>query len=497
MKNINQLFDKNDFFHLGKEKLVAGITNNSKNVDKNFIFFAIKGTKSDGHQFVEEAIKKGAVCVVAEDINTAVKVKNQFPDISIIYTENTRKKQAEVARKFYEHPDKELKVIGVTGTNGKTTVSHLIAQLLELSGKNVGVIGTINYRVGERVISEGRTTPDSIEWFSLLRKMRDMGAEYVVAEISSHALDQYRVYRTDFSGTVFTNLSQDHLDYHKDMESYFNAKEKLFKAIGRYTPAVINTDDIYGRRIYEKYRDKNVSGYGRKNTDFVITDLKLSEKGSQFCIAYGEEKHQIRTSLIGLFNVYNVAAAFSLMVKMEFPVKDLIENIKRLKPVRGRVEIVKGNDFTVVIDYAHTPDALKNILETLNQFKKGRVITVFGAGGDRDKGKRPLMGKVASELSDIVVITTDNPRTENPLKIIEDIKKGIQQKEKITVIPDREKAIKKAVELAEKGDIVLIAGKGHETYQIIGDQIIHFDDREVAEKYIKKRQQMLPRQEKY
>jgi UDP-N-acetylmuramoyl-L-alanyl-D-glutamate--2,6-diaminopimelate ligase len=494
-KSINRLFEKEDFFSLGKETAVAGITNNSKEVKKNYVFFAVKGTKTDGHRFVEEAVKKGACCVVVEDLHTAVKIKKNYPEITVVYTDNSRKKQAEVSRRFYGYPDKELKIIGITGTNGKTTVSHLTARILELSGKKTGIIGTINYRVGEEVISEGRTTPDSTHWFSLLRKMRDMGAKYIVAEISSHALDQYRVHGTEFSGAVFTNLSQDHLDYHKDMESYFKAKEILFKMIDQNTPAVVNTDDIYGRRIYEKY--KNLSGFGIQKTDFTISDIKLSDRGSRFFITYKKNRYKIETGLIGLFNVYNTAASFSILMEMGFSADSIIEKIKKLKPVRGRAEIIKGDGFTVVIDYAHTPDALKNILETLNHLKRGKLITVFGAGGDRDRGKRPLMGKVASELSDVIIITTDNPRTEDPEKIIEEIKKGIKDSRKVMIISDREKAIEKSIETAEKGDIILIAGKGHETYQIIGNRKIYFDDREVAEKYIKKRQQMLPRQEKY
>ena len=495
-KKIDQLFEKKEIVNTGKDKYITGLSNNSKDIKNGYVFFAIKGTIADGHSFAEEAIKKGASAVVVQDADIAKKIKEKYPDVWVFLVKDTRKKQAEVSRKFYDFPDKKVKIIGITGTNGKTTVSYLISQLIEKSGKKTGIIGTIDYRVGDVVISEGRTTPDSIQWFKTLKQMSDLGAEYVVAEVSSHALDQMRVYGTQFSGAVFTNLSQDHLDYHKNMEEYFLAKERLFDMLDRETPAVVNTDDIYGKRLYSRF-NKNISGVGTQNNpEFKIEDIKLSEKGSSFFLHWKNKKIPVKTKLIGLFNVYNTALSISILLKMGFSHEFLSKASEDLKPVRGRLERIEGNGFSVFVDYAHTPDALKNVLQTLKALKKGRLITVFGAGGDRDRSKRPLMGEVASELSDIVIITSDNPRSEDPIKIIEDIKSGIKGNS-FKVIPDREKAIKEAVYTASEGDIILIAGKGHESYQIVGKDIIPFDDLKVAKKYIKKRQQVLPRQEKY
>ena len=487
-KKIDQLFEKKEIINTGKDNHVKGLSNNSKDVKNGYVFFAVKGTNTDGHRFVEEAVKNGASAVVVQDTETAKKVKERYPDVWVVLTQDTRKKQAEVSRKFYGFPDRKIKIIGITGTNGKTTVSYLISQLIENSGRKTGIIGTIDYRVGDRVICEGRTTPDSIQWFRTLKQMSDMGAEYVVAEISSHALDQMRVYGTQFSGAVFTNLSQDHLDYHKSMEEYFSAKEKLFDMLNGETPAVVNTDDIYGSRLYNRLKkNKNISGIGTQNSpDFKIEDIKLSEKGSSFFLRWENKKLPVKTKLIGLFNVYNTALSISTLLKMGFSPEFLSKASENLQPVRGRLERIEGNGFSVYIDYAHTPDALKNVLQTLKDIKKRRLITVFGAGGDRDRSKRPLMGKVASELSDLVILTSDNPRTEDPLKIIDEIKSGIKGNS-FKVVPDREKAIKEAVYTASEGDIVLIAGKGHESYQIIGKKTIPFDDLKVAKKYIKKR----------
>ena len=497
-KKLDQLFGKKEIINTGKDKQVTGLSNNSKDIKNGYVFFAIKGTNADGHRFVEEAIKNGASAVVVQDINIGKKIKKKYPEVWVVLTQDSRKKQAEVSKRFYGFPDQKIKIIGITGTNGKTTVSYLISQLIEKSGRKTGIIGTIDYRVGDKVICEGRTTPDSIQWFKTVKQMADFGAEYVVAEVSSHALDQMRVYGTHFSGAVFTNLSQDHLDYHKNMEEYFSAKKKLFDMLDRKTPAVVNTDDIYGKRIYQNFRNiKNVSGVGTQNTpEFKIEDIKLSEKGSSFSLRWKNKKIPVKTKLIGLFNVYNTALSISILLKMGFSPEFLSIASEDLEPVRGRLERIEGKGFSVFVDYAHTPDALKNVLQTLKDLKKGRLITVFGAGGDRDRSKRPIMGKVASDLSDLVIITSDNPRTEDPLKIINDIKAGIKGNS-YKLIPDREKAIKEAVYTASEGDVILIAGKGHESYQIVGKEVIPFDDLKVAKKYIKKRQQVLPRQEKY
>ncbi len=468
-------------------KDVKGITNNSKKVKEDYLFVAIRGTSVDGHNFIDEAVKKGATHIVLEDKEKKKEIENKYPYIKTFLTDNARKTQAIISRELFGNPDKNLTVIGITGTNGKTTTSNLIYQYLNLFNKDAGIIGTIEYRFKDRVFSSGRTTPDSIEWFSLLGKMKDLGAEYVVSEVSSHAVDQYRIYGTRFSAAVFTNLTQDHLDYHKTMENYFLAKKRFFEyALEKNsdTICIINTDDNYGKRIFNelKVKGKNIFSYGRKQSNYIIENVDISLKGTNFNLIFKGKRYLVETKLLGEFNVYNLTAAISTLHSLGFPLKELVEKASNLNPIKGRFETVYSGDFLVVNDYAHTPDALENILRSLKKIKHNRLIVVFGAGGDRDKTKRPLMGKVAEKFADIVILTSDNPRTEDPLQIIEDIKKGMEKSP--VVIEDREQAIKKAIEIANKGDIVLVAGKGHETYQIIGDKILPFDDTKVIKKYV-------------
>ena len=489
MKNLNELFKPENIYYKGNTEPIVYLTNNSKKVKPNSAFFAIKGTKFDGHKFLDDAVSKGANTLIVQDKETAYRLKRSYPFLNIILTDNTRKVQAEAASKFFDEPSKKLKVIGVTGTNGKTTTANLISQYLELNDKNCGIIGTISYRFKDKIFSAGRTTPDSIEWNYLLKKMKDLKADYVVSEISSHAVDQYRIYGTKFTGGIFTNLTQDHLDYHLTMENYFKSKMRFFDYIyetNKNAVFSINTDDEYGKRIYEKYKDKiNIISYGREKAEFKILETNSDIKGVSFKFEYKGRVRKVFSSLRGDFNIFNIAASLSFLLKHGLDEEFLIEATSKLKPIRGRFEILEGEDFLVVNDYAHTPDALENILLSLNKIKKRRIIAVFGAGGDRDKTKRPVMGRIAEELSDIIILTSDNPRSEEPQKIIEDICKGIKGKKEIYKIIDRKEAIKKAIEIAETDDIVLIAGKGHETYQIIGDKIYHFDDLDVAKRYLK------------
>jgi UDP-N-acetylmuramoyl-L-alanyl-D-glutamate--2,6-diaminopimelate ligase len=496
-KFFSQLLDKDNIFYIGNSKPVSYLSNNSKDIKENTLFFAIKGTKVDGHNFIEDAVSNGATGVVVERKDIADWLREKYPFLNIALVENTRITQAITARKFFNYPDKKLKVIGVTGTNGKTTVSHLIAQFLEKAGTKTGIIGTTGHKIGEKIIFEGMTTPDTIQWYFLLDRFYKEGAEYVIAEVSSHALDQYRVYGTEFYGGIFTNLSQDHLDYHKTLNNYFQAKSKLFEYIKKGGIISINIDDIYGQKLFRGLRRKNKISYGMsEKADFKISSYNLSINSTEFRVEYKGEVKKVKTNLLDLFNIYNLSAAFSFLLKDGMDINFLIENAQNLKPVKGRFEVIEGSDFVVINDYAHTPDALEKILSSLNEIKQNRIIVVFGAGGDRDKEKRPLMGHIASTLADIVIITSDNPRSENPEDIIKQIKEGINKNANAIDILDREEAIKKAIFMAEKGDIVLIAGKGHENYQIIGNKKFPFDDTEVAKKYIKKRQQKLPRQEK-
>ncbi len=469
---------------------IKGISNNSKNIKEGYLFVAIKGNNLDGHLFIEDAIKRGARFILLQDRDLKDVLSKKYPYVRFFISENTRKSQALISKRFFKNPDRYLNIIAVTGTNGKTTVSNLIYQYLNFAGKNAGIIGTIYYKYKENLYSSGRTTPDSIEWYSLLLDMYRKGAQYVVAEISSHALDQYRVYGTRFSGAIFTNLTQDHLDYHKTMEHYFNSKKFLFDYISETNPEAtvsINIDDEYGKRIYKslKGKIKNLVDYGKDKSRFQIKNIEISTKGTLFDLYIDGKKYRIKTDLLGFFNVYNLTAAISYLYTEGFSVDFLVENAKKLKPVKGRFETVYAGEFLVVNDYAHTPDALANILRSLKQINHRRIIVVFGAGGDRDKGKRPLMGEISEKYADIIILTSDNPRSEKPEDIIKDIKSGI--KKDVIVEVDRENAIKRAISLAEKGDIILVAGKGHETYQIVGDKKYYFDDTEVIKKYLKEK----------
>lgn len=489
MKNLYDLITEEKIVNLGKSQVIKGISNNTSKVDKDFIFFAIKGTNVDGHDFIQQALEKGANTVFIEKEDLVEKLKNDYPDVNIVLSKNTRKSLAIVANKFYDEPSKDLKVVGITGTNGKTTVSNLLAQYYEKSGYKVGVIGTINYRVGDEVLSSGHTTPDPIQWFQTLKTMKEKGAQVVVAEVSSHAADQYRVYSTKFHGGIFTNLTQDHLDYHKTMENYFLAKREFFNQIQLFNNKAIgsvNIDDQYGKRIYNDFKEKiDFITYGLNQGEFQVKDYTLSLFQTEFTASYKNKNINFKTKLRGFFNILNISASVSFLIKDGFDIDFLTRETYNLKPIKGRFEVIEGRNFIVVIDYAHTPDALENILKSLKKLKQNRIITVFGAGGNRDKGKRPLMGKVAEKFSDIIILTSDNPRDEEPMEIIKDILEGIKDKSKVFIEEDRKKAIEKALKLAMKNDIVLVAGKGHENYQIIKDQIIHFDDKEVVEKILK------------
>lgn len=489
MRNLYELITEEKIVNTGKSQIIKGLSNNASKIEKDFIFFAIKGTTFDGHDFIKQAIQNGANTVFIERQDLVENLKRDYNNINIVLSQNTRKSLAIVSNRFYDEPSKDLKVVGITGTNGKTTVSNILAQYYELAGYKVGVIGTINYRVADEILSSGHTTPDPIEWFKTLKIMKEKGASVVIAEVSSHAVDQFRVYSTKFHGGIFTNLTQDHLDYHKTMENYFLAKREFFNQINIFNPKAIgsvNIDDDYGKRIYNDFKDKiDFITYGIKNGDFRIKDYNLSISETEFTATYKNRFFNFKTKLRGFFNILNIASAVSFLIKDGFELDFLIKTTKDLKPIKGRFEVIEGKDFIVVVDYAHTPDALENILKSLNEIKQNRIITVFGAGGNRDKGKRPLMGKVAEKLSDIVILTSDNPRDEEPMDIIKDILEGIQDKSKVILEEDRRKAIENAIKLAQREDIILVAGKGHENYQIIKDKIIHFDDKEIIKEILK------------
>lgn len=454
-------------------KGAKGIGFNSKEVEKGYIFVAIKGTKLDGHDFVQEALERGACFVFVEK---EVPIK----DPRIIKVEDTRAILGELSNLFFGEPSKSLKVIGITGTNGKSTSTHIVESILNTAGIKTGLMGTIYYRLGEKIYQyEGRTTPDPIKWHSTLKAMLEDGAEAVVCEISSHALDQKRVWGTHFHTVAFTNLSQDHLDYHQTMENYFMAKAKLFTDYS-YHYAIINGDDEWGKRLTKI--SSNVKSYGRDG-DLKIRDFSTGFKGSRLEVEYEGKRYTFFSNLRGDFQAYNLSLGILLGFLWGIPAEVIQEGIKSIY-VPGRFETYKGKGFIVVIDYAHTPDALEKILRTARRMTKNRLIAVFGAGGNRDRTKRPIMGKVAEELADLIVITSDNPRFEDPMDIIGDILKGIEKREKVIVEVDRKRAIEMAINLAKKGDIIVIAGKGHEDYQEIKGVKYPFKDSEVVKEVL-------------
>ncbi len=466
------------------EAEVKGITADSRAVRDGFVFVAIKGVSLDGHRFIEEAIKRGARVIIAQS-SEAVSLESQIP--FLIRVKDTRVALAKLAAEFYANPSSRMKVIGITGTNGKTTVTYLIEAIINEAGFSVGVIGTIDYRFKNTVIPSKNTTPGPLDLQSLFAEMLGQGVNYAVMEVSSHALAQDRVGGIKFHSAIFTNITQDHLDYHQTKEEYFQAKSKLFKNIRSPAYAVINNDDPYAARL-KKITQAKIITYGITNdSDVMARDIKFDISHTEFTLRdnINQRELKLRTQLIGIFNAYNILAAVTWALNDGLDQKTILSALEKFSFVPGRLEKIdsKGG-FKVFVDYAHTEDALKNVITTLKQLPHKRLIVVFGCGGERDKTKRPKMGFVVTELADFAVITSDNPRSEDPEDIIADIKQGIK-KDNYCVAVDRGEAIKKSLSMASPGDIVLLAGKGHENYQILKDRYIEFDDREVARQCLK------------
>ena len=479
---LSELLDKNLITTVSGdiEVEISKICYDSRKAEKDCVFVCIVGYETDGHKYIKNAIDAGACAIVVQD---GCDVPGDL-GVTVVSSCDTRKMLAKMSAAFFGNPEKKLKMIGVTGTNGKTTVTTLIKSVLEFDKKNVGLIGTnANYINGKELPTE-RTTPESYELYELLSQMVDEGVEYVIMEVSSHSLELHRVYGIEFLVGAFTNLTQDHLDFHKTMENYKNAKKKLFEISEN---AVINIDDEAGAE-YAENTDVPMLTYsiGGK-ASLVATDIKISARGVIFTLEYKGKTHRVRLGIPGKFSVYNALTAIGCMISMGFSVERIIEALTFAKGVMGRCETVYTNtDYTVIIDYAHTPDGLENIIKTVKEFCEGRVITLFGCGGDRDKTKRPIMGSVAGELSDYLIVTSDNPRTEDPEAIIEDIMVGVKKTDcEHTVITNRREAIGYALSFAKRGDCIILAGKGHETYQIIGKEKHHFDEREVIAEFLK------------
>jgi len=468
---------------------IKSVQYDSRKIQPGDCFVAIKGTKVDGHIYVQDAITKGAKVIVVQDDNVLPDSLCMHSSVIKIVVPDTRKALAILSSNFYGNPSDTLKMIGVTGTNGKTTSTHLIKSILEAAGEKVGLVGTIEYKIGKEKLPAAHTTPESLELNALLRSMLDKGCTYAVMEVSSHALSQSRVGGIDYDIAVFTNLTQDHLDYHGTMENYFEAKKILFTQIKPTGYAIINNDDHYGMMLHDFVKCKTISYAISSAADFRVKNLKYDFRGTTLTIESKNSEISFSTNLLGKFNIYNILAAFSSAVALGIPNEKIIEGIRNVKSVRGRFERIESPfGWTAIIDYAHTPDALENCLRTIHEImplqNRGRIITVFGAGGDRDKTKRPLMGQIAGDYSDIVIVTSDNPRSEDPEKIIDEIISGITRRASVLREVDRKLAIKRAIKCAQRGDVILIAGKGHEDYQIIGQTKMHFSDFEVVESLI-------------
>lgn len=459
---------------VGSEHLnITGITFNSLDVKPGNIFVCITGFKTDGHKYATDAISKGAIAIMAEKDLSEL-------GVTCVLCDNTRLALAKAAANFYGHPEKKLKLIGITGTNGKTTTTYIVKSVLESMGKKVGLIGTNQNMIGTEVIPSKHTTPDSLELMQLFSLMAEKGAEYVVMEVSSHSLSLDRVTACSFDVGAFTNITQDHLDFHETMEKYLEAKGILY-TISK--SGVVNADDDSAEYLLKTSTCENMLTYGiDKDCDLRARDVVLSEKGVSFNVEYEGKSYPVELGIPGRFSVYNALTALGCLVAADIEISDAVEGLKNARGVKGRVELVEtGRDFSVIIDYAHTPDGLYNVIRTIRGFCKGRIITVFGCGGDRDATKRPKMGKIAAALSDYCVVTSDNPRTESPEKIVEQVVEGvIEGGGEYTVVVNRFEAIEFALDFAKKDDIVLLAGKGHETYQILADRTIDFDEREIV-----------------
>jgi len=457
-----------------------GVTHDSRQAGPGWVFVALRGLKVDGVTFAPQAIANGAAVVIAE----------RAPDGQVTspwsVVANARVALALLAAEFYGHPSRQMKVVGITGTNGKTTTSYVLSAMFEAAGVRCGLMGTVKYRIGTREVEATRTTPEAPEVQGLLRQMVDDGCGACVMEVSSHALALNRVDGMRFAAAVFTNLTRDHLDFHADMEDYFASKRRLFEMLPDDAPAVINLDDPRGAVLVETVKRPITYAINRR-ADVSPSTLNYSLEGLTFEVRLPQGVVHVRSRLVGRPNVYNILAATAAAAALDVPLDAIERGLEQLSGVPGRFEVVSdaADDITVVVDYAHTDDALRNLLETARPLARRRLITVFGCGGDRDRTKRPLMGMVAARLSDVVVITSDNPRGEDPVRIIEEARRGAQGElragdTQLLTIVDRREAILQAVKRAGAGDVVLIAGKGHEKYQEIGGRVLPFDDAAVA-----------------
>ncbi|MCC7416497.1 MAG: UDP-N-acetylmuramoyl-L-alanyl-D-glutamate--2,6-diaminopimelate ligase [Acidobacteria bacterium] len=466
---------------------IAGIACDSRAVSHGDVFVALKGLEADGAAFAPQAGERGALAVLAEQPPASES------GVPWVVVRDARRALALLAAELHGHPSRELRVVGITGTNGKTTAAYLLASIFEAAGIRCGMLGTVSYRIGDEVRDAARTTPEAPHVQAMLREMADRGCGACVMEVSSHALALARVDGVSFAAGVFTNLTRDHLDFHGDMEAYFQAKRRLFEMLPPSAPAVVNVDDPRGA-LLALAGGRPVTYAVSRPADIAPGPLSFSLDGLAFDLRTPRGALRVESRLVGRPNVYNILAAAGTAAALGLPFDAIERGLRALAGVPGRFQVVSesADAVTVVVDYAHTDDALRNLLETARPLARGRLITVFGCGGDRDRTKRPLMGAVAGRLSDAIIVTSDNPRSEDPGRIIEEIQRGITQDTRrgarqVLAIADRRAAIGKAIELARPDDLVLIAGKGHEKYQIVGDRTLPFDDAEVAREALVRR----------
>lgn len=474
MKLSRLLRDVNGGDLCGKpEREITGICSDSRRVGQGSLFVAIPGFQSDGHQYIRQAMEQGACAVVAQHAPDCPVPEN----VTLILVDDARKALAQLAAEWYDHPERQLRLIGVTGTNGKTTTTWLIRHILEQRGHKCGLIGTNGSIVDGPLRPAERTTPEAPELYGLLREMADAGCEYAAMEVSSHSLVLERVHGLHFAAAAFTNLTQDHLDFHKDMEHYFQAKALLFQ---RCDTAVLNLDDDWGLRLAERVSCPRLTYSAKRlEADLIAKNIVLLPDQVQAVLVRDNDIARMRLNIPGMFSVYNGLTAIGCCLALGLTLEESAQALQSAQGICGRAEIVPtGRDFTVMIDYSHTPDSMENILRTVRGYARGRVVGLFGAGGDRDHAKRPIMGRIAGELCDLCVVTSDNPRSEEPEAIIRDILQGMSPKYKYKVIPDRREAIAWCIKNARKDDIIVLMGKGQETYQEIRGVKHHLDERE-------------------
>ncbi|MBE6858792.1 MAG: UDP-N-acetylmuramoyl-L-alanyl-D-glutamate--2,6-diaminopimelate ligase [Ruminococcus sp.] len=472
---LYELLENNAETRIGDTE-ISSVTDDTRKVTEGSLFVCVRGGSFDGHDAAAEMLEKGAAAVVCErDLGLGDRQ---------ILTDNSRRLYGKLCAAWFGHPERKLKMIGVTGTNGKTTITSVIKHILMYTGHKTGLVGTIQNEIGDEVFHTENTTPMAFDFMSLLDRMVKSGCEYVVMEVSSFGLVQNRIGSSHFDIALFTNLTQDHLDYHKDMEDYYQAKKLLFDVCDT---AVCNIDDEYGRRLYSEITCEKLTFSVKESAAYYADGIKIKPTGSSFWLCRGSKSRLIKTPVPGLFNVSNITAAIAVCDKAGIPADKVIEAIAAYKGVKGRCEVIPtGRDFTVICDYAHTPDALVNILRSVREYTGNRLICLFGCGGNRDSSKRPKMAASAAEYADRLIVTSDNPRNEDPIDIINDILVGLEGKDvPYDVVADRREAIYHALKIAEKGDVIVLAGKGHEEYQIIGSEKKHFDEREVVAEGLK------------